>query len=40
MTDLQLIKQLLNGEHLEPKELQRSKKILNNLNQEIKSRKF
>ena len=39
MTDLQIINQLLNGYHLEPKELIRAKHILISLNNELKNRK-
>ena len=38
MEDLQIIKQLLNGYHLEPKELERAKKILIQLQTELKNR--
>ena len=40
MTDIQIIKQLLNGFHLEPKELQRAKNIVNQLQNDLKNRKF
>lgn len=39
MTDLQIIKQLLDGNHLEPKELIRAKHILISLNNDLKNRK-
>jgi len=37
MKDLEIIKQLLNGNHLEPKEVERAKKVLKILNRTIKS---
>ena len=40
MNNLQIIKQLLNGNHLNKKELQKAKKILHYLKIEIKERKF
>lgn len=36
MEDIQILKQLLNGHHLEPKELQRAKQLLKKLNIYIK----
>jgi len=39
METLQIIEQLLNGNHLEPKELQEAENIVNRLNTEIESRK-
>jgi hypothetical protein len=38
MKDLQILKQLLNGHHLEPKEIEQAKKVLNRLNIELKNR--
>lgn len=40
MSDIQILKQLLNGYHLEPKELQRAKTIIKNLEIEASKRKF
>lgn len=39
MTDIQIIKQLLNGNHLSNTELKRAETILNSLNTELKNRK-
>jgi hypothetical protein len=39
MSDLKILEQLLNGYHLEPKELDKAKKILDQLNDEIFIRK-
>lgn len=38
MTDLQILSQLLNGYHLEPKQLERAQKLLIVMNNEIKNR--
>ena len=38
MKDIEIIQQLLGGYHLEPKELERAKQIVNNLSTEIDSR--
>ena len=38
MTDLQILQQLLNGNHLEPKEVLRAKEILKRLNTELQKR--
>ena len=38
MKDLDIIKQLLNGNHLETKELERADKLIYLLNQEVKRR--
>ena len=38
MTDTQIINQLRNGNHLERSEIERAKKIIQNLNAELKSR--
>lgn len=38
MTDIQIIEQLLNGNHLEPKEVKRAEQILYNLKIELHSR--
>ena len=40
MDNLQIIKQLLNGEHLSKKELKKAKKIINGLKVQIQARKF
>tara|TARA_R110000822_G_scaffold127454_1_gene262938 strand:- start:5610 stop:5732 length:123 start_codon:yes stop_codon:yes gene_type:complete len=40
MTDLQILEQILNGNHLEPNELKRAKQILQSLNTELKNRKL
>lgn len=39
MEDIQIIKQLLNGNHLEPKEIERAERIIYNLRVELHSRK-
>lgn len=38
MKDIQIIEQLLNGNHLEPKEVKRASQILYNLRVELHSR--
>ena len=38
MEDIDIIKQLLNGNHLEPNELRRAKHILHGLNTALKGR--
>lgn len=38
MTDIQIVEQLLNGNHLEPKELNRAEKIVANLSNELINR--
>ena len=40
MTAIQIIKQLLNGQHLEPKELKEAQKIVDRLQTELKTRKI
>ena len=40
MTDIQILEQLKNGNHLGPKELKRAKSILHRLNQMLKNLKF
>jgi len=39
MKDIQILSQLLNGNHLEPKELKRAEQLLNSLTAEFNSRK-
>ena len=39
MDNIQILKQLLNGNHLEEKELLKAKQILHSLNNELKNRK-
>lgn len=39
MNDLQIINQLLNGWHLEPKELERAKQLVHKLNIYLKQQK-
>lgn len=39
MTDIQILTQLLNGHHLEPKEVIRAGQILETLNNELETRK-
>ena len=39
MKDLQILKQLLNGQHLEPNEIIKAEKLLNKLQIELKTRK-
>ena len=38
MTDIQILKQSLNGLHLEPKEVQILKELVNQLQNDLKSR--
>lgn len=38
MEDIQILKQLLNGNHLEPKEIERAKAIVRNLNINLNNR--
>jgi hypothetical protein len=38
MTSLEILNQLLKGNHLEPKELERAEKIVHSITQELKSR--
>jgi hypothetical protein len=40
MSNLEIINQLLNGNHLTKKELKKAKKIIEYLNIELKERKF
>ena len=40
MSNLEIINQLLNGNHLSKKELQKAKKIIEYLNIELKERNF
>ena len=40
MDDIQILKQLLNGHHLEPKEVTRAKEIVRKLNIYLKQQKF
>ena len=40
MTNIEIINQLLNGYHLEEKDLQKAKRIINYLNIELKDRKL
>ena len=40
MSNLEIINQLLNGEHLSKKELQKAKKIIEYLNIELQERNF
>lgn len=39
MEDLEILKQLLNGHHLEPSELERAKVLINKLNLYLKQQK-
>jgi hypothetical protein len=39
MSDLQIIQQLLNGWHLDPKEIEKAKKIVKTLNEYLKQQK-
>lgn len=39
MKDIQILNQLLNGEHLSNTELKRAESLLNRLNTELKNRK-
>lgn len=39
MTDIQILEQVLNGHHLEPKEIERAKQIVNKVNIYLKQQK-